>query len=76
MIHLRDTLPLILQSGQSSAELFPPDVYSSNVILKLPAPLPIRVSHHSCVFRRSLILDHIPPSVLGSVLNCSKRDAR
>jgi hypothetical protein len=53
MIHLRDTLPLILQSGQSSSELFPPDIYSSNVILKLPAPLPIRVSYPLCMTTNS-----------------------
>ena len=75
MLHLRDTLPLILQSGQSSAELFPPDIYSSNVILKLPAPLLIRVSYPlSC--RRQLTPDHFAPSILGSFLNRSKRDAR
>ena len=44
MLHLRDTLPKLLESGHSSSELFPSDIYSSNVILKLPAPLPIRVS--------------------------------
>ena len=44
MLHLRDTLPQLLESGHPSSELFPPDIYSSNVILKLPAPLPIRVS--------------------------------
>jgi hypothetical protein len=44
MLHLRDTLPKLLESGHSSSELFPTDIYSTNVVLKLPAPLPIRVS--------------------------------
>jgi hypothetical protein len=47
MLHLRETLPRILQDGQTASELFPPDIYSSNVVLKLPAPLPIRVSTQS-----------------------------
>lgn len=44
MLHLRETLPLLLHSGHSSSDLFPPEIFSSNVVLKLPAPLPIRVS--------------------------------
>lgn len=43
MLHLRETLPLLLHSGHSSSDLFPPEVFSSNVILKLPPPIPLRV---------------------------------
>lgn len=60
MLHLRETLPRILQDGQSSSELFPPDIYSSNVILKLPAPLPIRVSTQSGSFKHPAAIADTP----------------
>ena len=44
MIHLRETLPHLFDPQLSAAELFPPDIYSRNVVLKLPAPFPIKVS--------------------------------
>lgn len=44
MIHLRETLPHLFDPQLSAADLFPPDIYSRNVILKLPAPLPLKVS--------------------------------
>ncbi|TXT10941.1 hypothetical protein VHUM_01692 [Vanrija humicola] len=42
MLHLRETLPLLFDPG--ARDLFPPEVYSKNVTLKLPAPLPFKVS--------------------------------
>ncbi len=47
MLHLRETLPHLFDPRLSASELFPPDVYSKNVVLKLPAPLPIKVSELS-----------------------------
>lgn len=44
MLHIRETLPHLFESELGSAELFPPDIYSRNVVLKLPAPLPLKVS--------------------------------
>lgn len=77
MLHLRDTLPKLLESGHSSSELFPSDIYSSNVILKLPAPLPIRVS--STLPPRAnakLMSDHFAFGLFCSILNREKWDAR
>ena len=42
MLHLQDALPRF--SHAQTAVLFPPDIYSANVVLKLPHPLPIKVS--------------------------------
>jgi hypothetical protein len=44
MLHLRETLPHLFDPRLSAGELFPRDVYSKNVVLKLPPPLPIKVS--------------------------------
>ncbi|WVR03907.1 hypothetical protein IAU60_000906 [Kwoniella sp. DSM 27419] len=44
MLHLRETLPQFLSSEVTSSEMFPPDIYSKNVVLKLPAPLPLKIS--------------------------------
>ena len=77
MLHLRDTLPKLLESGHSSSELFPSDIYSSNVILKLPAPLPIRVS--STLPPRAnaqLMIDHFAFGLFCRILNCEEWDAR
>lgn len=43
MMHLRETLPLLFDPGVSSRDLFPKDVYSRNVNLKLPHPLGLRL---------------------------------
>lgn len=43
MLHLRETLPLFFDPSSTSATLFPPEIFSQNVVLKLPPPLPIRV---------------------------------
>lgn len=43
MLHLRETLPLLFDPGVSSRDLFPKDVYSRNVNLKLPHPLGLRL---------------------------------
>lgn len=42
MLHLRDTLPRLFEAGAD--ELFPRDVFSASVVLKLPVPFPIRIS--------------------------------
>ncbi|EIW66606.1 hypothetical protein TREMEDRAFT_57761 [Tremella mesenterica DSM 1558] len=44
MLHLQDTLPLLFDPTQSSSSLFPSDIFSKNVILKLPSPLPLKIS--------------------------------
>ncbi|WWC60185.1 uncharacterized protein I303_102750 [Kwoniella dejecticola CBS 10117] len=44
MIHLRETLPLIFDPEMNSTEMFPHDVFSKHVVLKLPAPLPLKIS--------------------------------
>ena len=43
MIHLRETLPHLFDPQLAAADLFPADIYSRNVVLKLPAPLPLKV---------------------------------
>ncbi|WVQ94503.1 hypothetical protein IAU59_001582 [Kwoniella sp. CBS 9459] len=44
MLHLRDTLPMFFDAEMRSSDMFPPDIYSRNVVLKLPAPLPLKIS--------------------------------
>ncbi|WWC87757.1 uncharacterized protein L201_002649 [Kwoniella dendrophila CBS 6074] len=44
MIHLRETLPLFFEPQMNSAEMFPHDIFSKHVVLKLPAPLPLKIS--------------------------------
>ncbi|WWC68744.1 uncharacterized protein I206_102678 [Kwoniella pini CBS 10737] len=44
MLHLRETLPLIFDPEMNSTEMFPHDVFSKNMVLKLPAPLPLKIS--------------------------------
>ncbi|OCF39843.1 hypothetical protein I317_06336 [Kwoniella heveanensis CBS 569] len=44
MLHLRETLPMFFDPQMSSSEMFPPDIYSRNVVLKLPPPLPLKIS--------------------------------
>lgn len=43
MLHLRDTLPRFFDHDQSSAALFPPEIFSKDILLKLPQPLPLQV---------------------------------
>lgn len=42
MLHLRETLPHLF-SDIGSDDLFPRDVFSPNVVLKLPVPFPVRI---------------------------------
>lgn len=42
MLHLRDTLPRLFE-GDSGPELFPADIYSKDVVLKLPHPFPLKI---------------------------------
>ncbi|WRT65585.1 uncharacterized protein IL334_002530 [Kwoniella shivajii] len=44
MLHLRETLPSLFDAEMNSAEMFPHDIFSRNVVLKLPQPLPIKIS--------------------------------
>ncbi|ORY27450.1 hypothetical protein BCR39DRAFT_538069 [Naematelia encephala] len=44
MMHLRDTLPVFFGPEYNSSSMFPPDIFSHNVVLKLPQPLPIKIS--------------------------------
>ncbi|WVF67122.1 hypothetical protein IAT40_001867 [Kwoniella sp. CBS 6097] len=44
MLHLRETLPMFFDPQMGSLDMFPPDIYSRNVVLKLPAPLPLKIS--------------------------------
>jgi hypothetical protein len=72
MLHLRDTLPKLLESGHASSELFPTDIYSSNIILKLHAPLPIRVSSLCMTYKYDgpqLISDHFTIRILCRILD-------
>ncbi|KAL7419743.1 hypothetical protein Q5752_005659 [Cryptotrichosporon argae] len=43
MLHLRDTLPRFFD-GTAMADLFPPDIYSRDVALKLPVPIPVKIT--------------------------------
>lgn len=43
MLHIRETLPLLFDSGANSRSLFPAEVYSRNVVLKLPPPLGLKL---------------------------------
>lgn len=43
MLHLRDTMPRFFHPEQSTSSMFPNDIFSQNVVLKLPAPLPLKV---------------------------------
>lgn len=43
MMHLRDTLPLLFTEA-SSKELFPNDIYSKHIVLRMPVPFPLKVS--------------------------------
>ncbi|GMK56300.1 hypothetical protein CspeluHIS016_0301400 [Cutaneotrichosporon spelunceum] len=43
MLHLRETLPLLFDPKLGGDDLFPPEVFSPDVVLKLPAPFPIRI---------------------------------
>ncbi|KAJ9109208.1 hypothetical protein QFC21_000537 [Naganishia friedmannii] len=43
LLHLRATLPYIFNPPED-APLFPPSVYSNHVCLRLPAPLPVKLS--------------------------------
>ena len=44
MLHLRDTLPKFFHSDRATSSMFPDEVFSQNIVLKLPAPLPLKVS--------------------------------
>ncbi|TXT06742.1 uncharacterized protein COLE_06073 [Cutaneotrichosporon oleaginosum] len=44
MLHLRETLPRLFDASLASDDLFPREVFSPHVVLKLPAPFPIRIS--------------------------------
>ncbi|WVQ78740.1 hypothetical protein IAT38_000827 [Cryptococcus sp. DSM 104549] len=44
MLHLRETLPQFFNHDMTSADMLPPDIFSRHVVLKLPAPLPLKVS--------------------------------
>lgn len=43
MIHLQETLPHFFNAEMTAATMLPPDIYSQNMVLKLPAPLPLKV---------------------------------
>jgi len=43
MLHLREALPLLF-TDTPAKELFPDDIYSKNVVLRLPHPFPIKIS--------------------------------
>ncbi|KAK8861476.1 hypothetical protein IAR55_002297 [Kwoniella newhampshirensis] len=44
MLHLQETLPLFFSAEMNSATMFPPEIFSQHVMLKLPPPLPIKIS--------------------------------
>ncbi|KGB78262.1 hypothetical protein I307_02576 [Cryptococcus deuterogattii 99/473] len=44
MIHLQETLPHFFNAEMTAATMLPPDIYSQNMVLKLPAPLPLKIS--------------------------------
>ncbi|BEI82464.1 hypothetical protein CcaverHIS002_0303320 [Cutaneotrichosporon cavernicola] len=43
MLHLRETLPRLFDPSLGSDDLFPREVFSPHVVLKLPSPFPIRI---------------------------------
>ena len=47
MLHLQESIPRFFHPRQSTSDMFPPDVFSQNLVLKLPHPLPIKVSRAS-----------------------------
>lgn len=44
MLHLRNTLPYFFDTDQSAATLFPADIFSQKMVLKLNHPVPLKVS--------------------------------
>lgn len=78
MLHLRESLPQLFDSRLASAELFPPDVFSKNVVLKLPAPLPLKVCpvYYSLMLTRGSRPAPFTCTVLDGFLHRSQRDAR
>lgn len=48
MIHLQETLPHFFNAEMTAATMLPPDIYSQNMLLKLPAPLPLKVRTVEC----------------------------
>ena len=44
MLHLQDSLPRFFEHGHTSADMFPPEIFSQQIVLKLPPPLPFKVN--------------------------------
>ncbi|WVO13242.1 hypothetical protein L204_100855 [Cryptococcus depauperatus] len=44
VLHLQETLPHFFNSEMTTGIMLPPDIYSPNMVLKLPAPLPLKIS--------------------------------
>lgn len=47
MMHLQETLPHFFRPDECGVEMCPPEVFSRNVVLKLPVPFPVKVSSSS-----------------------------
>jgi len=43
MLHLRESLPRFFHPEQTLSTMFPQEIFSQNIVLKLPAPLPLKV---------------------------------
>ncbi|ORX33643.1 hypothetical protein BD324DRAFT_639000 [Kockovaella imperatae] len=43
-LHLQDSIPRFFQPEQTTSDMFPADIFSANLILKLPPPLPLKTS--------------------------------
>ncbi|WVQ64791.1 uncharacterized protein L199_002960 [Kwoniella botswanensis] len=44
MLHLQETLPLFFDPEMNSTNMFPQNIFSKHMVLKLPAPLPLKIS--------------------------------
>ncbi|ODN76787.1 hypothetical protein L202_05388 [Cryptococcus amylolentus CBS 6039] len=44
MMHLQETLPQFFNPEMTASNMLPPEVYSQHMVLKLPAPLPLKIS--------------------------------
>ncbi|WVW80022.1 hypothetical protein I302_101995 [Kwoniella bestiolae CBS 10118] len=44
MLHLQETLPQFFDPDMNSSKMFPQNVFSKHMVLKLPAPLPLKIS--------------------------------
>lgn len=76
MRHLRETLPHFFHPPKG-VTMYPPEIFSHAVTLKLPPPLPLKVSWGSSSSSAlTMRLDLLAASLLVGILPCSQWHAR